>query len=719
MGGSTAIRWEQGDDGVVVLILDDPIQAASTMNAAFVASLGAIVERLEAQRDSIAGVIVTSAAPTLFAGGDLRSVLGAGREHGRQLAAVKDRLRRLETLGRPVVAAINGSALGGGLEIALACHHRIAVADPRIQLGLPEVTLGLLPGGGGVVRTVRLLGLVDALVKVLLEGKPYGPDDAKKIGLLDELVDNADALIPAARAWIQANPSAVQPWDRPDHALSGGVPSGPQLVDRQPALPMALRKQVEDANYPAPRHIVAAAVEGAGVDIATACEIEGRHYLELITGQVANNMIQAFVFDMQRVSGRHARRSSIKERAPTKTVVLGAGMMGAAIAYLCARVGLDVVLKDVSKEAADHGKRYAELRLGRELERGRATAEQVEALLARIHPTVDYAAVHDADLVIEAIFEEPALKMQVFAEIEPHLASGALLASNTSTLPITSLAKGVSNPANFIGLHFFSPVDRMPLLEIIRGEKTSDRTLRRALDIAKLLEKTPILVNDSRGFFTSRVMSTFIHEGIAMLLEGVPAWSIEQAASAAGYSAPVLQVSDELNLRLLRRIRDASKAAAQKAGEPWHGHPADLVIDRMLDEFERSGRLGGAGFYNYEDGTRTGLWPGLRALGVVNHTPPFEDIRERLLFIEPLETVRCLDEGVIESVADANIGSILGIGFPRWTGGVLQYINGYDGQLQGFVARARELAAAYGERFEPPASLVAKARSGQTYRDVY
>jgi 3-hydroxyacyl-CoA dehydrogenase/enoyl-CoA hydratase/3-hydroxybutyryl-CoA epimerase len=373
----------------------------------------------------------------------------------------------------------------------------------------------------------------------------------------------------------------------------------------------------------------------------------------------------------------------------------------------------------VSQEAADTGKAYSEKLVTKAVERGRSTQEKADELLARITPTPDPAAADGAQLVIEAVFEDPSVKAQVFAEIEPHLAPDALLGSNTSTLPITSLAENVTRPADFIGLHFFSPVDKMPLLEIIRGEATSDETLYRALDVAKLIKKTPIVVNDSRGFFTSRVIGTFINEGIAMLLEGVPAPTIEQASSQAGYPAPVLQLSDELNMKLMRKIRDAAKAAAQNDGGPWEGHPSEAVIDRMLDE-GRPGRLECAGFYNYEDGKRAGLWPGLKEAFPPVDDPSsisLKDLEERMLVIEALETVKCLDEGVIESVADANIGSIFGIGFPGWTGGVLQYINGYEGGLSGFVARARELAEQYGERFEPPVSLVEKAERGEIYSD--
>jgi len=407
--------------------------------------------------------------------------------------------------------------------------------------------------------------------------------------------------------------------------------------------------------------------------------------------------------------------------------VLGAGMMGAAISYVCAKAGIEVVLKDVSQEAAERGKAYSQTLVEKAVSRGRSTQEQADELLARITPTTDPAAAAGADLVIEAVFEDPAVKAQVFAEIEPHLAPDALLGSNTSTLPITELAEGVSRPEEFIGLHFFSPVDKMPLLEIIKGERTSDETVYRALDLAKQIKKTPIVVNDSRGFFTSRVIGTFINEGVGMLLEGVPAPSIEQASGQAGYPAPVLQLTDELNMELSAKIRKAYKDAVEAEGATFTPHPAFAVVDQML-EAGRPGRLRGAGFYEYEDGKRTGLWKGLREMFPPTDDPAsisLKDLEERMLFAEALESVKCLDEGVIESVADANIGSIFGIGFPGWTGGVLQYINGYQNPAHhpqttgpaGFVDRARELAEKYGERFEPPASLVEKAERGETYSD--
>jgi 3-hydroxyacyl-CoA dehydrogenase / enoyl-CoA hydratase / 3-hydroxybutyryl-CoA epimerase len=723
MAESTTIRWEKGEDGIVLLTLDDPNQSANTMNRAYFESMGATVDRLEAEQDEIAGVIITSAKSTFFAGGDLNDLLAVTQEQAEEFAdgirAGKAQLRRLETLGKPVVAAINGAALGGGLEIALATHHRVVVDDPKVQIGFPEVTLGLLPGAGGVVRSVRMLGIVGALMQVLLQGTRHRPARAREVGIVDELVATREELIPAAKAWIAANPAAVQPWDVKGYKIPGGTPTTPALAQNLPAFPANLRKQLKGANYPAPHHIMAVAVEGAQVDFDNALEIEGRYFVDLAVGQVAKNMIQAFFFDLQRVNGDRGRTSDVEPFRSQKAVVLGAGMMGAAIAYVSAKAGIDVVLKDVSLEAAERGKGYSERLVEKTISRGRATPEQGQALLARIMPTADPADAAGADLVIEAVFEDPAVKAKVFAEIEPYLADGALLSSNTSTLPITELAQGVSRPADFVGLHFFSPVDKMPLLEIIRGEQTSDATLHRALDVAKQIKKTPIVVNDSRGFFTSRVIGTFINEGISMLVEGIPAPTIEQASSQAGYPAPVLQLSDELNLKLMRKIRDAAKAA-NATGSGWDAHPSEQVIDRMLDEHQRPGKLEGAGFYEYADGRRTGLWAGLREAFPPVADPSaikLKDLEERMLFIEALETVKCVDEGVIESIADANIGSILGIGFPGWSGGVLQYVNGYDGGPTGFVARARELAETYGERFTPPASLVEKAERGETYSD--
>ncbi len=750
------IGWERGDDGVVVLTMDDPTQNANTMNELFGNSFRATVQRLEAEKDSITGVILTSAKRMFFAGADLNIMLRVTEADAAELTARADEMkalfRRLETLGRPVVAAINGAALGGGLEIALACHRRIALDAKGSEIGQPEATLGLLPGGGGVVRTVRMLGIADALLKVLLQGQRYKPRQAAEVGLVDEVVDTPQEMLARAREWIAANPDAAQPWDRPGFKIPGGTPSHPSFAANLPAFPANLRKQTKGANFPAQRNILAAAVEGAQVDIETAAKIETRYFVDLAVGQVSTNMIKAFFFDLNHINKGGSRPQGYERYTARKVAVLGAGMMGAGIAYVCARNGIDVVLKDVSLEAAEKGKAYSVGLLDKAVSRGKLTEQKREEVLARITPTAAAEDCAGADVVIEAVFENAELKKKVFAEVEGLLAPDAVLGSNTSTLPITGLAEGVGRPENFIGLHFFSPVDKMPLLEIIVGGQTSDAVLAKAVDIAHHIRKTPIVVNDSRGFFTSRVIGTFINEAVAMVGEGVAVPSIEQAGAQAGYPAPPLQLLDELTLTLPRKIREEAKAAVLAAGGQWPEHGSEAVIDRMVDEFGRTGRSGGAGFYDYADGKRVGLWPGLAEhfgrrptdehsgrrptdehsgrrptdehfgrrptnghSGPPGTEIPFRDMQERMLFAEALETVKCFDEGVLRSVPDANIGSIFGIGFPAWTGGVIQYINGYEGGVAGFVARARELATRYGERFAPPASLVAKAEKGESF----
>src|SRR6201997_2072342 len=708
------IQYDKDADGIVTLTLDDPSASANVMNEAYIESMGKAVDRLVAEKDSITGVVITSAKKTFFAGGDLTAMIKAGPEDAGQsfdtVETDKKQLRTLETLGKPVVAAINGAALGGGLEIALACHHRIAADVKGSQLGVPEVTLGLLPGGGGVTRTVRMFGIQNAFVTILAQGTRFKPAKAKEIGLVDELLPTVEELVPAAKAWIKANPdSHEQPWDKKGYKMPDGTPSSPGLAAILPSFPSLLRKQLKGAPMPAPKAILAAAVEGAQVDFDTASRIESRYFAELVTGQVAKNMIQAFFFDLQTITGGGSRPDGIGKTPINKIGVLGAGMMGAGVAYVSAKAGYDVVLKDVSLEAAQKGKGYSEKLEAKALERGRTTEEKSKALLNRITPTGDAADLKGVDFVIEAVFENQDLKHKVFREIEDVVEPNAGLGANTATLPITGLATGVKRQEDFIGIHFFSPVDKMPLVEIIKGEKTSDEALARVFDYTLAIGKTPIVVNDSRGFFTSRVIGTFVNEALAMLGEGVEPASVEQAGSQAGYPAPPLQLSDELNLELMHKIAVASRKGIEDAGGTYEPHPAEAVVEKMI-ELGRSGRLKGAGFYEYVDGKRTGLWPGLReTFKSGSSEPPLQDMIDRMLFAEALETQKCLDEGVLTSTANANIGSIMGIGFPPWTGGSAQYITGYEGAhgsgKEAFVARARELAAKYRDRFLPPDSL--------------
>jgi 3-hydroxyacyl-CoA dehydrogenase/enoyl-CoA hydratase/3-hydroxybutyryl-CoA epimerase len=721
MTQAQTIRWERGSDDIVVLTLDDPAASANTMNGAFFVSITAAVDRLTAERDTLRGVVLTSAKKTFFAGGNLDDLIAATPDDAQYFTdfcnGIKQQLRRLETLGRPVVAAINGAALGGGLELALAAHHRVAAAK-GVVVGLPEVGLGLLPAVGGVTRTVRLLGVERALSEVLLTGTRFKPQQALELGLIHQIVPTADELVPAAKAWIEANPEAAQPWDVKGYAIPGGTPADPKLASRLPILTATVHSRSKGAPLPAPRAILAAAVEGSQVDFDSATSIETRYFIPLVTGQIAKNMIQSAFFDIQTVQGGASRPAGEPAFAATKVGILGAGMMGSALAYVCARAGLPVVLKDVTLDSAERGKAYAEKLEAKAVARGATTEAKSKELLGRIRPTTEAGDLTGVDFVVEAVFEDVALKQRVFQEIQDIVEPDAVLGSNTSTLPISTLAEGVKRQQDFIGIHFFSPVDKMPLVEIITGKNTSQQTLAKVFDFTQQIGKVPIVVGDSRGFFTSRVIMTFLDEAVAAVGEGVTAALIEQAGAQAGYPAPPLQLMDELTLTLPRKIRQEKRAASEAAGGRWSAHGSEAVIDSMIDEFDRKGRSTGRGFYDYdESGKRIGLWPGLRnAFGSGTSDIPIRDLQERMLFAEALETVRCFDEGVLTSVADANIGSLYGIGFPSWTGGVLQYINGYAGGVPGFVARARELAERYGDRFCPPESLQAKASRSEIYR---
>ena len=711
-----AIRYEKGQDNIVVLTMDMPGQSANTMNAVYREAMGATVARLEAEKDSIAGVILTSAKKTFFAGGDLNELIQVTKADAKSFydmsLNIKGQLRRLESLGKPVVAAINGAALGGGWEIALACHQRIALNDPSIQIGLPEVTLGLLPGGGGVVRMVRLLGLEKAL-PYLAEGKKVRPDAALKAGLIHDLAENTEEMLAKARAWIAANPAAAQPWDVKGYKIPGGTPSSPAVAQMLAIAPSVLRSKTQGC-FPAPEKIMAAAVEGAQVDFDTAQIIEARYFTELTTGQVAKNMIGTFWFQLNDINAGKSRPQGFPKHVTRKVGVLGAGMMGAGIAYVSAAAGIEVVLKDVSIEAAEKGKSYSAGLLDKKVAKGQMSAEKRDAFLARIRPTASEADFEGCDLIIEAVFEDRALKARVTAAAEAAALPDAVIASNTSTLPITGLATAVQKQDKFIGLHFFSPVDKMPLVEIIKGEKTSDETLARGFDYVLQIKKTPIVVNDSRGFFTSRVFGTFTNEGIAMLGEGVSAAMIEHEARKAGMPVGPLAISDEVSMSLMEHIRQQTIKDLAAEGKTAPEHPAYAVIERMLKEYQRPGKAAGGGFYEYPQGGKKFLWPELKArFEKADAQISQEDVRDRILFIQAIETVRCVEEGVLLSTADANIGSIFGIGFAAWTGGALQFINQYG--IRDFVARAQYLAEQYGERFLPPALLLEKAAKGEGF----
>ncbi|MFD3906401.1 enoyl-CoA hydratase/isomerase family protein [Streptomyces sp. CB04723] len=717
---ASAITLTRDADGIVTLLLDDPSSSVNTMNDAFMTGLEETVPRLEAEREDITGVLLRSAKRTFFAVGDLNRLSSGSADRAAEETAyidrMKDFMRRLERLGRPVVALLEGTALGGGLEVALCAHHRIATDAPDSRFGLPEVGLGLIPGGGGITRTVRMLGLRSALSEVILPAHRFAPRDALAAGLVDEVVADAAEAETRARDWIAGHPDAVQPWDAKGFRLPGGDVRDPEIAAALPALSGLLRKRTKGAPMPAPRAALAAAVEGAHLDFDTASRVETRYLVSLIVSQVTKNMIKASFFDLRSITSGASRPQGYERFAAKKAGVVGAGMMGAGIAYVSARAGIDVVLRDVTREAAEKGKDYARGLEEKAVAAGRRTREEADALLGRITTTDEAADFTGVDLVIEAVFESAPLKQRVFQEVQDIVRPDAVLGSNTSTLPITELARGVKRESDVIGIHFFSPVDRMPLVEIVRGVQTSDETLAKVFDFVLQIGKTPIVVNDSRGFFTSRVIGRFIAEAVAAVGEGVEPATVEQAALQAGYPAGALQLLDELTLSLTQRIRVETRAAEEAEGRTWMAHPSEDVVDWMLEQ-GRVGRRERAGWYDYDDsGKRLGIWPGVRdRYGSGRRTLPLRDLQERMLFAEALDSIDCLESGVLTSVADANVGSIQGIGFPAWTGGVLQYVNQYEGGLPGFVARARELAAAYGDRFLPSASLVERAERGEIY----
>lgn len=708
------IRYEK-KDGIVHVIFDAP-GSANTMNADFQQDMGEVATRLAAE-DDLKGVILRSTKAMFFAGGDLDQLVQVRKDDAAKFFAaveqMKAHMRAIETLGKPVVACINGPALGGGWELCLMSHHRIAVNDKRVKLGMPEVTLGLLPGAGGVVRMTRMLGLTEAF-PYLMEGKQFDPAHGKSKGLVDELVDSVDDLVTRAEAWIKENPQSAQPWDRGKYRMPGGTPTSPKLAPALAIGPAMLRKKTGGC-YPAPEAIMAAAVEGAQVDFDTALRIESRYFTELATGQVAKNMIGTLWHQLNAIKKGSGRPDGVERGTVSKVGILGAGMMGAGIACASSWRGLDVVLKDVDQAGAEKGKGYTDKVLGKRVKQGRMTPEKMAEIVGRIHPTADPADLAGCDLVIEAVFENRELKSKVTQETEAVIAEDAIFASNTSTLPITGLAEASSRPQQFIGLHFFSPAEKMPLVEIICGEKTSDETLARAYDFVLQIGKTPIVVRDSRGFFTSRVFGTFTMEGIAMVGEGVDPASVENAAALAGYPVGPLAVTDEVSMTLVQKIRNQTIKDMEAEGKSYTVHPGDKIVDELVEQ-GRPGKLDGAGFYEYpEDGPKH-LWPGLRERYTTpSDQIPLQDIKDRMLFIQAIESVRCLDEGVLKDTRSGNVGSIMGIGYPPWTGGVLQFINQYG--LHEFVTRADALRERYGERFAVPDSLRTRAQNNQVFLD--
>ena len=707
----SAIQFEKNADNIVILTLDSPNQSANTMNADFRAALAETVEKLKAD-EQIAGIIFRSAKKTFFAGGDLDELIQAQPEQAsdffQMVEGMKAQLRYIETRGIPVVAALNGTALGGGWELALGCHHRIALNDPKTRFGLPEVTLGLLPGGGGIVRMVRLLGLQTAF-PFLIEGKQFGVEKALSLGLIHDTADSADEMLQKAIDWIQAHPKSQQPFDVKGYKIPGGDPKHPAVAQMLAIAPAILRDKTKGC-YPAPEAIMSAAVEGAQVDVDTALTIESRYFTYLATGQVSKNMIGTFWHGLNAIKSGASRPQNIPQWQAKKVGILGAGMMGAGIAYAAAIKGIAVILKDVAIENAEKGKAYSQKLLDKKVAQGRMTAEKRDQILARITPTASAADLASCDLIIEAVFENQQLKAQVTQEAESYLAADGVMASNTSTLPISGLAQAAKDQSRFIGLHFFSPVDKMQLVEIIKGQNTNRETVAKAYDFVQQIGKTPIVVNDSRGFFTSRVFGTFVQEGLRMLAEGIHPAKIEMAALKAGMPVGPLAIQDEVSLTLSEHVAAETRKALQAEGKERPRSGADEVIETMIHQFNRKGKAAGAGFYDYPEGGKKSLWEGL-SYWKKEQTVDEQELIDRFLFVQSLDTLRCLEEGVLESVVDGNVGSIFGIGFAPWTGGALQFLNQYG--LKDALNRAQALEQRYGERFAPPQLLKDKVAQGE------
>jgi 3-hydroxyacyl-CoA dehydrogenase / enoyl-CoA hydratase / 3-hydroxybutyryl-CoA epimerase len=703
-------------DGIALITMDSPGRSMNVLGPEVETELAAIVDRVVSDA-GIRGAIITSGKPSFLAGYDLTEFL---RSFGPQLTPVQvyenftglgRLLRRIETCGKPFVAAINGLALGGGLELCLACHYRVIADDPKAFVGLPEVKVGLLPGGGGTQRMPRLIGVTQSL-PYLLEGGNIPAAEAKKLGLVQEVVQ-AGELLAAAKRWLMGSPVAVQPWDQKGYRVPGGVAfaSAGTTQTFMGATALVAKKTLH--NYPAPAAILSCVYEGTLLPIEKGLEVESKYFARLVTGPVARNLIRTMFVNKGNADKLSVRPADVPKSKVTKLGVLGAGMMGAGVAYVSAMQGMEVILIDSTIGQAEKGKAYSAKLLAKEVEKGRRTQEQAEAVLARIKPTVDYAQLEGADLVIEAVFEQRAIKADVTAKAEAVLPKTAVFASNTSTLPITSLAKASKRPKSFIGIHFFSPVEKMPLVEIIVGKQTGIEAIARALDYVGQLKKTPIVVNDSRGFYTSRCFGTYTAEGAKMLSEGIDPQLIESAGKHAGMPVGPLAVSDEVSLELAYKVMSQSR---EDLGAKYKEPVSWPVVKHFVEDLKRLGRKSGAGFYDYPEGGRKVLWAGLgKEYPRLAQQPGIEELKTRLLYIQALETARCLEEGVLNSVHEADLGSILGWGFPAYTGGTLSYIDTIGAAK--FVAECKRLSRLYGERFKPTRGLLARAQSGETYYD--
>ncbi|AHK16597.1 3-hydroxyacyl-CoA dehydrogenase [Thalassolituus oleivorans R6-15] len=706
---------EIDDQGIVVLTWNDQSAPVNSLAQAAVAGFAEVLESLLVN-DAVKGIVLTSGKSDFIVGANLHEIQTMPQDPATIMGFIRKLhvlMRRMETAGKPVVAALNGTALGGGMEIALACHQRIAADNSKARFGFPEVNLGLLPGGGGTQRLARLLG-IQAAMPWLLQATQAKPAEALAAGLIHAVVP-ADQLISAAKEWALNNPKAIQPWDDKKFRLPGGEVQSAKAAQAFMGAEAMLRKKTQ-GNYLAPQAILQTLFEGCQLPIDAALEIEAKYFTELLLSDQAKAMIRTFFVALQDANKLKNRPKDVEKKQFKKVGILGAGMMGAGIAYSSTLSGMDVVLLDTKQEAADRGKAYSEGILKKRVTRGKMTQEKADAQLGRILATTDFNDLAGCDLVIEAVFEDRTIKADVTAKAEAVIGSDAIFASNTSTLPITGLAQASQRPEQFIGLHFFSPVDKMPLVEIIMGEQTSQHTLAWALDYVQQLRKTPIVVNDSRGFYTSRVFSTYVMEGMALLKEGVAPALIENAGKKAGMPVGPLALSDEVTLELMNRIGTQTR---KDLGDAYVAHPADEVVKYMVEEADRIGKRTGKGFYDYpatDDKTaKKMLWSGLAERFPLAVTQPDADyVVKRLLHVQAVETLRCVSEGVITRAHEVDIGSIFGWGFAPHTGGTISYVETIIG-MDRFIAEANELADAVGERYRVPANVIEKAAAGSSF----
>ncbi len=698
-------------DGIGTLLIDQVNNPTNLYSMPFLEAYFDVAQKAIAD-ENVKGVIVTSGQRMFMAGGDLRDLVKPVEDveaffNGIMKFHVKS--RELDLGGKPFVAAINGTALGGGMELCLTCHHRIAINSHKIKLGFPEASIGLLPGGGGTVKAPYLMGFQNALM-YLLQGKQVRPQQALKDGLIDDVAENQEELLEKAKAWILNNAEPVQPWDNKKHKIPGGGFWSPNGVQTLMGAVGNVAK-MSHGNYPAQRYILSIVHNGLQVPMDRALEIEARFFTKICQAKEAKNMIRTGFLEMQNAKKGKARPKDEPKYEVKKVGILGAGMMGAGVAYVSAKAGMDVVLKDISVENAERGKAYSTKILDKAIAKGRSTEEKKQALLNKITPTDDPKAMEGCDLVIEAVFEDPALKDKVTKETEAVLGADKIYGSNTSTIPISLLAKSSERPENFIGIHFFSPVDRMPLVEIIVGEKTSNKAIAAAVDYTVAIGKVPIVVNDSRGFFTSRCFGTFVNEGMFLLEEGVPAAMIENIAKKKGMPVGPLAVHDEVTLTLSKHVIESNPDSDK---DPLNKRFYKLVTDLITKG--RTSRKDGAGFYDYPKEGKKKLWKGLAEMFDSKlDTLDEETIAKRIMHRQALESFRCLDEGVLNSVVDGDIGSVLGWGFPIYTGGSLSYID-FVG-IKEFVADCDNFKEKFGEHWTIPASLRALAEGGKSVHD--